>query len=367
MTQRVAYVVEEYPELSQTFVETELREQRRSGVGVDVLALGPGPAAGLAEPRFEPSYPAAGAARVAAFARAALVSPSVLRAGDWPSDGRRLRGIARIAGWLPAARAAGHLHAHFASEAADIAELLGRLAGRPHSFTGHSTDLFADPAALGRRVAAASFAAVVCEYDRREVEKLAQGGRVEVVPVGLDLEALKRTTPYDPDGPVVAVGRLVEQKGFEDLAAIAGEIDRDVVIAGDGPVRLEGVTLAGALDPAASLRLIESASVLVAPSVVARDGSRDGIPTVLKEALALGVPVVASDAVGNPEVVDPAHGALHAAGDRRALADALRGVLARSDREAMGRAGRAWAERHADVRVTAARLRELWAGQAAAE
>jgi glycosyltransferase involved in cell wall biosynthesis len=186
------------------------------------------------------------------------------------------------------------------------------------------------------------------------------------VPVGLDLEQLKRSTPYDPRGPVVAVGRLVEQKGFGDLAAVAGSLDgQDVVIVGEGPLRSQleghaGVRLAGAVSPTEALHYIEGASVVVVPSVVASDGSRDGIPTVLKEALALGTPVVASDAVGNPEVVSPDHGVLYPAGDRMALLDALRSVLRRDDREAMGRAGRAFVEEHADVRVTARRLRELW-------
>ena len=100
--------------------------------------------------------------------------------------------------------------------------------------------------------------------------------------------------------------------------------------------------------------------MLVAPSGVARDGSRDGIPTVVKEALALATPVVASDAVGNPEVVKPEHGTLYPAGDRTALQSALKATLDRTDREAMGRAGRAFAEQHADIAKTTARLRELW-------
>ena len=101
--------------------------------------------------------------------------------------------------------------------------------------------------------------------------------------------------------------------------------------------------------------------MLLAPSVIARDGSRDGIPVVVKEALALEVPVVASDAVGNPEVVGPDRGALYPAGDRRALAEAIRSVLERApeERMAMGRAGRAFAEREADLRTQTARLREL--------
>jgi glycosyltransferase involved in cell wall biosynthesis len=251
-----------------------------------------------------------------------------------------------------------------------VAALLGALTGRTHSFTGHSSDLFADPAALRARLAAASFATVVCDYDRREVERLAPGaGTVHVVPLGLDLDAVTRTRAYDPDGPVVAVGRLVEHKGFADLAAVAAELGREVAIAGDGPQRAElerlaagAVRLPGALAPAAVRELIEGASVLAAPSVIASDGSRDGIPMVVKEALALGVPVVASDAVGNPEAVDTDRGALHRAGDRRDLAAALTALLARppAEREAMGRAGRAWAEREADLRTQTARLRGLF-------
>ncbi|MEA2333256.1 MAG: hypothetical protein QOH58_3394 [Thermoleophilaceae bacterium] len=372
----VAYVLERYPELSQTFVEDELVALARAGAEPSVLALQPGAFPDLAEARFAASYPPHPARRLAALAAAAARRPAealrFLRTpGPWPPDGDRPRGLARVAAWTPTARAATHLHAHFATEAADIARLLGRLAGRSHSFTGHSTDLFADPAGLRLRLREAAFAAVVCEYDRREVERLAPGdGRIEVVPVGLDLERLRRSTPYAADGPVVAVGRLVGQKGFADLAAVAVELGRKVVIAGDGPLRaeLEGVaggaaTFAGALPRARVLELIEQAAVLVAPSVVAADGSRDGIPMVLKEAIALGVPVVASDAVGNPEVVEPEWGALHPAGDRRALAEAVRGVLDRpgAEREAMGRAGRAFAERAADVRRQAGRLAELFA------
>lgn len=356
----VAYVLEQYPELSQTFVESELREVRRQGDDPLVLALAAGPSAGLADAAFAPHHPPRGAGRLAAL----TLHPRAARHDlPWPSDGRRLRGAARIAGWVDHARRADHLHAHFASEAADIAAILGGLTGTPHSFTGHSTDLFADPEATRRRIRNAAFAAVVCDYDRRQVEKFApDSGRVEVVPVGIDLKTVRRTTPYDPDGPVVAVGRLVEHKGFADLSAVASAVDREVVVAGDGPLRpdLTGLRLRGALSPPQALSLIERAAVLVAPSVVARDGSRDGIPTVVKEALALSVPVIASDAVGNPEVVTGDHGALYPAGDRGALREALEAILRRDDREAMGRAGRAFVERHADIEKTTARLRRLW-------
>ena len=367
-------MLERYPELTQTFVEAELRELARAGDEPEVLALQPGDGAELAEPSFEPRYPPRGGARLRSLARAVpgRAALGFLRgegaATRWPPGGGRLRGLARVAGWRDAAARAGHLHAHFATEAADIAALLGALSGTPHSFTGHSTDLFAQPEHLPARLEAAAFAVVVCDYDRREVERIAPGaGTLHVVPLGLDLGAIGRSNPYDPDGPVVAVGRLVEHKGFADLAAVAASLGRQVVIAGDGPQRAElerlaqgAVDFRGALTPSESRALIESASLLAAPSVIASDGSRDGIPMVIKEALALEVPVVASDAVGNPEVVAEEHGALHRAGDRDDLARALRGLLERGDREAMGRAGRAFAERDADLRTQTARLRELF-------
>jgi colanic acid/amylovoran biosynthesis glycosyltransferase len=371
---RLAYVLERYPELTQTFVEAELREVARAGDQVEVLALQPGDGAELADPGFEAAYPPRGATRLRALGpvllRDAREAGAFMRgsgvARHWPPDGRRARGLARVAAWRVAAAGADHLHAHFASEAADIAALLGALTGRPHSFTGHSTDLFADPGALRARLEAAAFAVLVCDYDRREVERIAPGaGTLHVIPLGIDLDAIRRTTPYDPDGPIVAVGRLVEHKGFADLAAVARALGRPVLIAGDGPQRSElerlgaGATdLRGALRPEEARRLIERASMLVAPSVIASDGSRDGIPMVLKEALALEVPIVASDAVGNPEVTSPDHGVSYPAGGRDELAQAIEALLARPDREAMGRAGRAFAEREADLRKQTERLRE---------
>jgi glycosyltransferase involved in cell wall biosynthesis len=371
---RVGYVLERYPELSQTFVEDELRALARQGAVPEVMALAPGAHAGLTDARFTPHYPPGAAARLAALAALAARQPRgvgrlLRRPGRWPSDGRHVRGVARLAPWVSVCRGVDHVHAQFASGAADIAALLAALAGKTHSFTGHSTDLFADPAGLIARLTAADLVVLVCEYDRREVERLAPGvGRIEVVPLGVDLERLRRRRPYTADGPIVAVGRLVPQKGFDDLVAVAGELGAPVALVGDGPLRGElearaagRVQFTGAVPRDGVAALIEGASVLVAPSVVAADGSRDGIPMVVKEAMALAVPVVASDAVGNPEVVDSQSGALYGAGDRRALREALQALLARpaGEREAMGRAGREFVEREADVQRQTAVLADL--------
>ena len=177
---------------------------------------------------------------------------------------------------------------------------------------------------------------------------------------------------------MVAVGRLVEKKGFVHLVralaepALAGRVER-VVIAGEGPerARLEAeaarlgvaelVALPGALPPDAVRGLLEEAAVLAMPCVVAGDGDRDSMPVVVKEALAMEVPVVASDELGLPEIVRPAFGRLVAPGDPGALAAALAELLALppQERAAMGRAGRAHVLEHADVRAETAKLSRL--------
>jgi glycosyltransferase involved in cell wall biosynthesis len=97
--------------------------------------------------------------------------------------------------------------------------------------------------------------------------------------------------------------------------------------------------------------VLERADLLVMPCVVARDGDRDSMPVAVKEAMAMEVPVVASDEVGLPELVRPPWGRLAQPGDAAALADAIREVLSlpAPERAAMGRAGRSWVLEHCDV------------------
>jgi hypothetical protein len=97
------------------------------------------------------------------------------------------------------------------------------------------------------------------------------------------------------------------------------------------------------------------------PCVIGPDGDRDSMPVVVKEALAMEVPVVASDAVGLPELVRWQWGRLHRPGDREALACALEELLALdpAQRAAMGRAGRAFVSEHCHVDRETQRLMEL--------
>ena len=254
-----------------------------------------------------------------------------------------------------------HVHVHFAAMAAANAIRIGRIAGVPVSVTPHAHEVYAEPRGLPAKLAAAAFVSTVCEYNVGFLRALAPAAaeRIHSVPVGIDAAKLRRRAPAPGGRTVVAVGRLVPQKGFGHLIEAALELERTaplerLLIIGGGPLGPElaalvtrlgledRVELAGPLGPAAVRAAMESADLLAMPSVVAADGNRDAVPVVVLEALALEVPVVASDEVGLPEVVGPAWGRLVAPGDAAALARAIAEVLAlpRDARAELGAAGR---------------------------
>jgi len=145
---------------------------------------------------------------------------------------------------------------------------------------------------------------------------------------------------------------------------------------GDGPLRtelerlssergLDGVVaLLGARDPVEVRDLLEEADLLAMPSVIASDGDRDSMPVVVKEALAMEVPVVASDEVGLPELVNEEWGRLVPPGDPVALAGAIEEVLSLplEERIRMGRTGREWVLAACSLERETARLAALIAG-----
>jgi glycosyltransferase involved in cell wall biosynthesis len=272
-----------------------------------------------------------------------------------------------------------HLHAHFAHGTTTVTWLAAMITGLPFSFTGHAKDVWApslNPAGLLRRkLLAASFAVTCTEANRRRLEDVAPEARVHRVYHGLnaDFAVLAQSTngrpvPTDDVVRVLAVGRQVPKKGFDVLvracALLAAEgVDVELVVVGEngeaGPqlqrlvaeLELDArVRFRGPSTQVELLREYRSAAVFCAPSRIVADGDRDGIPNVLMEAMASGVPVVATDVSGIPELVQHGvNGLLVTPDDPRSLAAAI-GSLAR-DRalaQRLGAAGRATVAEHFD-------------------
>jgi colanic acid/amylovoran biosynthesis glycosyltransferase len=386
---RLAVLTDVFPELSETFVVSELRALRRLGFDARVeagrRADRSNPDAGDLPVRFLADDPPLRRLLDLCWlaARHPLRCLEDLRARRrWAREER----VRPLSGLAPAARRIArrgdrHLHAHFAAGAALDAMRLGALLGLPYSVTAHAYDIYMEPRNLREKLERAAFATTGCDYTLRDLRTAAgpeAAERVHKVIMGVDGDSFRRGIPPRGGRTVVAVGRLVEKKGFADLvraAALLRErtpLER-VAIVGEGDLRdelirltrehdLEDVVeLAGALAPSAVRDLLERADVLAMPAVVARDGDRDSMPVVVKEALAMEVPVVASDEVGLPEVVRPEWGRLVTPGDAHALADALRELLElpAAERAAMGRAGRAFVLEHCDVHRETARLGRL--------
>ncbi|RJK93758.1 glycosyltransferase [Vallicoccus soli] len=395
---RVGYVLKMYPRFSETFVVTELLAVEAAGTAVEVFSLRP-PADG----RFHEAL-----SRVRA--PVTYLRHSGLRAADaWgvlAAARPVLPGLDGHLGELLAVdvvdalqavqlavavreRGITHLHAHFGSVATTVARLAARLTGVPYTFTAHAKDIFHDdvePADLRRKLADAAAVVTVSEFNLAHL-RAAYGpaaARVRRVYNGLDLDAFRWSSPASRPDRLVAVGRLVEKKGFEDLldaVALLAADGRDVALdlVGTGPLEAplraqvaalrlqERVHLHGAQPQHRVRELVAGAAAFAAPCVVGADGNRDGLPTVLLEAMALGTPVVGTPVTGIPEVVaDGTTGLLVPEHDPAALAVALARFLDDPGlRLRCAVAARALVEREFDARHQAAALRGLFAAPAA--
>lgn len=194
--------------------------------------------------------------------------------------------------------------------------------------------------------------------------------KLAVIPNGIDTSRFAYLGPA-AGGPVVAVGRLVPAKGTDTLLRAVAVVTRQrpnfrLEIAGDGPIRPELEQLAADLGLGAAVRFLGNVrdvpALLARASAVALPSLSEGISLTLLEAMARGLPVVATRVGGTPEVVaDGTTGLLVPPADPDRLAAALLDVWPVTERScAMGRAGRERVERTFDVRRMVAEYDALY-------
>jgi colanic acid/amylovoran biosynthesis glycosyltransferase len=360
----LAYVLKRFPRISETFVAAELIELERQGERVTVYAVSK-PAEAFshgfvdelrAEVIYLPYRPIRQPARVAG----ALLRQARRRPGPWLRAAREGLRRPSVGSWRMLLQAtvlrdemerAGidHAHAHFATSAADLASLVWHMDGPSYSVTAHAKDIWHEQVRsedLRRKLGHAAFVATVSEQNRSYLSSIlaGDGARVRVVPNSVDLRRMGEPGVREPEPMlVVSVARLVEKKGLDDLVAACGIVRARglpvrLEIAGDGPLREQlaaaaasaglGEVLRGALPHEQVRDLFRRATVFCLPCVVASSGDRDGLPTSVLEAMALGVPVVTTDVNGLTEtVIDGETGLVVPEHDPASLADALERVL----------------------------------------
>ncbi len=385
----VAFVTTTFPTLA-SFIEDDVHRLTARGVRVRVYAL-----RGVGrqyQPRHAPLVALTESVGSPLDLRAwgAMLVWLLRRPGTLVGETARILWASRgspyaLAGhllWLPAAcrvallverEGLERVHGAWAHFPGSAAYLAARLTGRPFSLSAHAgADLYRTRAFLAEKVRAADFVATCVRGNAELLRELAgPGARVEWVAHGVDLARFDGSgRAPDPDPVLITVGRLSPPKGFDDAIralALLRSRGREATLwlVGDGPERValealaretgvaDRVRFLGALSHEELLPLYRRAWLLLAPSRVLANGRRDGIPNVIVEAMAMGMPCVGTRAGGIEEAIVPGGtGALAEPGDPASLADAVESVLA--DPEALARLGRA-ARQRALERFDAAR------------
>jgi glycosyltransferase involved in cell wall biosynthesis len=398
---RIGYLLKVFPRLSETFILNEVLELERQGVDLCVYSMNE-PQEALRHDQFERlrarvsylPYPLLPAARTYLGAHLALARRHPLAYlatffGVCFSFDRDLAERFVQAGELARRlRADGvtHLHAGFVHFPGSVAWIVHRITGLPFSLATHARDVYlGSPRRLLRRKLAEAEVVFTCSrYNLPNLEALAAPRRIRRlrhVYHGTDLERFR----YEPAGAcdpplILAVGRLVEKKGLDHLVTacgllrdrgrrfrcriVAGSRDRwDELAAQIRRLGLESlVTLEGPLEQQAVHACYRAASLLALPCVIADDGDRDGIPNVLVEAAAVGVPIVTTAVSGIPELVqDGRTGLIVPPRDPAALAAAMERLLGSSElRQRLREHARARVEELFDLRRNSqAVVREL--------
>jgi colanic acid/amylovoran biosynthesis glycosyltransferase len=267
-----------------------------------------------------------------------------------------------------------HVLSYWGNYSATAAYIFHRLKARaiPFSFFLHAgTDLYRQRIFLKHKLLYASRVITVCEFNRRFLQETYPdiypviGPKVHIHHIGVDLTELA----YSPERnhhekKLVAVGTLTKVKGFDFLLRAIKHLKTSGVLVeldlvGDGEESDNLKTLAsdleltnqvrfrGWLRPSEVKSFMRAATLLVHPSV----GLGDAVPTVIKESMALGTPVVASNVAGIPELLAYGRcGRLVPPQDPASLAEAISELLAnRSEWEKISRRAREYAEQTFDM------------------
>lgn len=393
---RLAYLCTTFPVASETFIGREIEGLRQAGAEVTVISLWHGQASHPVKPNG--CYGLTSLPRMVGLDLPLVMvrQPGGL-AEMWSAVGRAdipnaLNWGENLWGWAAAVRLyrtwrgpwPALWHGAWATMPAAAASLLSQLTGRPFSFGAHAYDLYAEggDGLLDWKAARAVLLHTTTEAARRELERRGCGtGRIVLCRRGL---ADPAAHAWRPDRPahrpirLLSVGRLVPKKGYHRLLWLARGwermgLDFEIRIVGEGPERIplqlaakrllhnpRRIQWCGALAGAAIAELHGWADFFIFTGCVAPDGDRDGLPNVIPEAMAVGLPVLAAPSPGVAEAVQ--HGVTgfllnpEAPGEWARVMDWLSSHP--DDRLRLVEAARRWVVEHFDAKRNSAILLE---------
>jgi len=338
---KVCYFLKRYPRLSETFIVNEMQELRRLGVNVTIVAQGDPNELVVHEKTKSLKVPIYYVPPVKSISRESWLVKYLRNLSDIPREMARKNirgGMSKIdyltliesAMIAPLIQSLGIdlIHAHFATWATTAASFVSKLTNIPYSFTAHAKDIYhesVDRKALAEKMAQAKFVITVSNFNKIYLEECLKTegklGRIIRLYNGIDLNQFKPSHTKKDSNLIVSVGRLVQKKGFEYLIDACNILNEKgmpfhCMIIGEGEERtalenlvkknsLENkVKFTGAQTQKEVIRMIQKSAIFVLPCIVGDDGNRDGLPTVLLESMALGVPVISTTTTGIPEIIE---------------------------------------------------------------
>jgi glycosyltransferase involved in cell wall biosynthesis len=281
-----------------------------------------------------------------------------------------------------------HLHAHFAHDPTLIAYLVNRITGIPFSFTAHARDLYqVSEKVLIDRICRASVVVTCCQANLDYLNRIAPSHRSKfsLIYHGVNLKEFQPITnpgssPASECPIILSVGRLVEKKGFQDLLQAllivkntGGRFQCNIY--GDGPlyhpmqdwIEDHGMTgeiiLNGDRTQQELISIYQSATLFAITPIQTNDGDRDGIPNVLLEAMAVGLPVITTAVAGIPEAIEHNRdGLLYQPHDVEGISSGIIELLRdEPKRRQLGSTAAKKVAEHFDISRSAIRLKALFA------
>ena len=356
---KIAYVINQYPKVSHSFIRREIEALEKSGIDIQRISLrdaqsdlvderdkieerrtqfvlSQGPIA-LVVATFQVLI-----TRPKRFLRALLLANKVGWRAERPLPVHwiYLLEACVITRWITASGAA-HIHAHFGSNSTEVAMLTSILTATPYSFTAHGSAETTNPVStkIGEKVRRAKFVVAVSSYGRSQLFRWVEyeyWHKVHVIHCGLEPEFHEGFSGTAAMGrQLVCVGRLSDEKGqLLLLSAFRLALDQGLccklVLAGDGDRRPEIESRIAELGLQDSVRItgwLSSDQVrdeMLAARALVLPSFSEGLPVVIMEAMALSRPVIATYVGGVPELVRQGNtGWLVPASDVEALAQAL--------------------------------------------
>ncbi|HEY2734273.1 MAG TPA: glycosyltransferase family 4 protein [Polyangiales bacterium] len=375
---RIAYLVSQYPASSHTFIRREVSAVRARGIPIYTFSVrAPSPAERVSDrdkAAYEETFyilPAALSRMLRAHARTLTKRPLAYARTLKLALTHRVPGSKAFAWSLfhfaeamllareLERKEIAHVHNHFANSGATVGYLATRYLGLPWSLTLHGISETDYPAGvlLGAKLEAASFAACVSYFGKAQAMRTIapeHWSKLMIVRCALELSALppRAARPNASAVRVVCVGRLSPEKGHVGLLeafakARARGAAAELVLVGDGPEReridraIEALQLQDHVHMRGRLAERETLAEVAASDVLVLASFMEGLPVVLMEGMALGLPVIAPRVAGVPELIeDKVHGLLFTPAKWDELADHLHTLLSDpSLRDRFGRAG----------------------------